>query len=384
LTLRYHSLKIKGRWFDLFCASPNRLAQREPVLSPETDSGVGELSMLLRCFCSLLLVCLALPAAAQAVEPEPKTSMEWFTRASDRMNLRLPGSPAFHMTVKFHAFPGKLAEKSEFKIGGGVYEETWLSLHEWRREVTLADFHAVEKDSGGVRKMQASGDYEPSRVLMLMDALLTPIPRNFMSREFRDEGASGWKIDHVSSGALTLVRISKSHGNERGDSSTTFFFLPRGFLAIRNDAGLTTRWENDTPFGNAVVPQHLSIKAGDRDLLIADVAIEGARKVDPATFDLPGGPAEPGMTLRPFNAFEVKRPDLSEHFEWRSSNTGTVPVFSFRGVLDRHGRYRELEEILAPNENDAWMTLDHFRQAKHSPAEIDGSPCQLAMIWVSM
>jgi hypothetical protein len=208
--------------------------------------------MMSRCVYSLLLACLSLSVAAQAVDQEPKTSMEWFKRASDRMNLRLPGSPAFHLTVKFHAFPGiellGAKEKSEFKTGDGVYEETWLSMHEWRKEVTLADYHAVEVDSGGVRKMQASGDYEPSRVFMLLDALYDPIPRTLDSKEFSHAGASGWKIDHVSSGALTLVRLSKSVGDQRADYSFAYYFLPQGMLAIKNSAGLTTTWGSDALF----------------------------------------------------------------------------------------------------------------------------------------
>jgi hypothetical protein len=106
--------------------------------------------------------------------------MSWFERASDRMNLRLPNSVPFHLRVRFHAYPGLELlppDQAEILTGEGLYEETWLSTYQWRREVTLGDYHAVETQSVDIRKMTATSDYVPSRVIMLMDALLNPISR---------------------------------------------------------------------------------------------------------------------------------------------------------------------------------------------------------------
>jgi hypothetical protein len=303
----------------------------------------------------LILSCMLLTAAAQPATTEPKTSIEWFQRSQEQMDLRTPGSAPFHMKVTFHAFPGmeflNFKEKPQIITGDGVYDETWLSPHEWRREVRLADYHAFEEDSGGVRKMQASSDYEPSRVLMLLNALLNTVPCNFASKEFRMEGASGWKIGNVSVGGLSLTSISKSSGSEKADYSDTFYFLPRGLLVLRNERGVTTGWENDVAFSGKAVPKHLTIKAGERELLSADVAIAAAGQFDPASFDLPGGPAEPGMTLRPLQGFELRFPEnLADSYSWTKpgiDSTAFLP--SIWGVLDRHGKYKELELIAMPN-----------------------------------
>jgi hypothetical protein len=112
-------------------------------------------------------------------------------------------------------------------------------------------------------------------------------------------------------------------------------------------------------------------------LLTADIAVEAAPQSAPATFDLPGGPAEPGMTLRPLKGYEVKMPDMSDSFSWVSQSIGPAPVFDFWEVLDRHGKYRELEVILAPNDRDAAIIMTQARAKKHHPPEIDGSPCQV-------
>jgi len=335
---------------------------------------------MFRVICFLLLCSVIRYAAAQPAPSEPKTSVEWFLRASERMNLRMPGSRPFHMKVTFHAFPGielLPAKKAEIITGDGTYEETWLAPHKWRREVALAGYRAVEVESEKGRKMQASSDYEPSRVLMLLDALLTPVPRNLASEEFRHSGGSGWTIDHLSKGDLSLVRISRGSGGAGGDLTDAFYFLPLGLLAIRNKIGLETRWENDSLYAGAVFARHITIRAGERELLNAQVAIEAAGNTDPESFDLPGDFAERGMTLRPLQGFEVKMPDLSSSHSWVKPGGGTSkPVFSLREVLDRHGRYREGEVILVISAEDLETFMNLVRQERHPPAEVDGSPCQ--------
>lgn len=298
------------------------------------------------------------------------------------MNLRVPGSPPFHMKVAFHAFPGQefldVREKPEIITGDGVYEETWVAPHKWRREVTLANYHAVEAESEKGRKMQASSDYEPSRVLMLLNALLTPIPRNFSSREFRHEGASGWAVTHLSKGDLSLVRISHESGESASDS---FYFLPQGTLAIRNERGLETTWEDDTLFAGKIVPRHVTLK-GDRDLLTASITIEDAGEASPSMFDLPVPVADPGMTLHPFQAFEVKFPDLDFRHGWSGVGRGYgKPRFSLWQVLDRHGRFREVELIVVMDDKDAWIITSLMRKQRNHPAEVDGDPCQIATSW---
>jgi hypothetical protein len=334
------------------------------------------------------------PATAQTA-PEPKTSVEWFQRARDQLNLRMPGCKPFHMKVTFHAFPGvellDRGKKPEILTGDGVYEETWVDPNHWRRQVTLAPYDAVEVESDKGRKMQASSDYEPSRVLMLLNALVYPIPRNFASREFRGEGASGWAIDHLSKGDATLVRVGMSFGRDSVRTNDVFYFLPDGLLVLRNIFGLTTSWENDILFAGKVVPQQLRIKAGDRELLTANVTIEGAGNVDPAIFDLPGSLADPGTTLRPLLSFEVKSNinfaptwGAEDYASTEGGGPGPHAGISICSVLDRHGRFREVELVemlVAANKDDAKEIMQLMRESRNPPSKIDGSACELNTIW---
>lgn len=324
------------------------------------------------------------PVRAKPVLAEAKTSVEWFQRASDQVNLRLPGAAAFQMTVKFHGYPGEeflgVGQKPEIVTGEGVYKETWVAPHQWRREVTFGSYHAVEIESDKGRKMQASSDYEPSRDLMLLGAVLDPIPRNFSSKEFRREGASGWHIDRVTVGSATVVRINKGSGDERGQTNDSYYFLPQGLLLMRNLLGLTTSWSDDAVYNEKVYSRKISIKAGDREILSADVAVEPVGSLSSDKFDLPGGLAAPGMTLRKIEGYEAKF-DLSFNPSWDSGTGESAPQgASIWSVRDRTGHYREVEAILT-GRGDIGVVMDLLRRQKARPATIDGSACELMIGW---
>lgn len=318
---------------------------------------------------------------------EPSNSSEWFTRAATSMELRSVGATPFHLHITFHAYPGQqlllVHGKPDFIAGDGVYDEIWINPHEWRREVSLSDYHAVEAEAGGARKMQSSSDYEPSRVYMLLDALLTPIPRTLTSREFHDRADwKGWKITPVTSGGLSLVRVSKETGTQRGDYADSYYFFPNsGALAMENRFGLVTIWSGDVLFENRIVPRNITIRCAERDLLTASVSIEHTDKTNAAAFELPGPSADPGMTLRPLHEFEIRVPDFGGSFGFGSSEAGHGPFFSFIGQIDRRGRYREVELLLAPSPTWAAPIMDHFRSTQLQSPTIDGEPCQFQKIW---
>lgn len=344
-----------------------------------------------------IIVVLAVLASAQGAaqnvqKPAPKTAMGWFARASDRMAIRMPGSAPFHLQVTFHAYPGEelLGPKEAPQVitGNGTYDELWLSPHKWRREVIFAGYHAVEVESENGRKMQASSDYEPSRVLMLLNALLEPIPRNTVTREYGREGLSHWAIDHISSGNVTLVRISKSEGDERGEFTEAFYFTPLGLLLLRNEYGLATKWESPVAFSGRIVPREIEVQATrDRTLLKAEITIAPAAPPAAPVFDLPGPEAAPGETLRPLQYFEIKQPDArNPNPNWTAAGNSALV---FLGVIDRSGVFREGEVILTTQPDIAdkqgdlsdqgredEILLEAFKETHWKPAEIDGSPCE--------
>lgn len=316
------------------------------------------------------------PSARSAKKSESDSATTWFEHASDLMNLRMPGAAPFHLKVAFHAFPGmdfSKKNKSTIITGDGTYEETWLSPKMWRREVTFPGYHAVEVQANGVRRYQADSDYEPSRVLMMLNALLYPVPLNWFSPEYRDSDAD-WKMEHLTAGAIPYVELTH---RERGMNNDWFYysyaFLPSGILIRSNYLGLVTSWSQDTVFAGKLVPRHFEIEAMQKTLLTADVTIAAPGAADPKLFELAGPPATPGMTMRPFHMFEIK---LANYFDPISVFTGPPPGGVFREIIDRKGQARETEIIAAPAPQDDENMVDSERSKRFYPAKVDRDPCE--------
>jgi hypothetical protein len=114
---------------------------------------------------------------------------------------------------------------------------------------------------------------------------------------------------------------------------------------------------------------------------LGKTTIEPANSVDTGQFNLPGPPAEPGMTLRPLPSWEIKLPvarsnALAPPFDMHP------PSFLFRVTMTRDGRRRDVELITMATQSQANPTqaaaeiLALFRQGTVYPAEVDGKPCQ--------
>lgn len=328
----------------------------------------------------LLAATLILPGGGSGhllPRQDPANSLNpvsWFRRADDFFNVRMPGSAPFVMRVTFTARPGIAFSKKEkltVAAGDGVYTETWLSPEKWRREVTFGSYHAIEVRADGVRKFQASSDYEPSRVLMLLDALLNPIPRNLVSPELID-GTAEWKVASLmTSGGMPWVRINSN--SPWGE----FAFLPDGILVRSEAEGITTSWESDVVFSGKAVPRHLTVQAGNRKLVAADIAINPVQ-VAPDLSQLEGGPADPGMTLRPLHWYEVRGGYLLNP----SFATAGPPIQgAVRAVLDQRGTIREAEVIYSSDIGVAEAFVDMVRSREFRPARIDGYPCEIIIVF---
>jgi hypothetical protein len=328
---------------------------------------------------SILLSASLLHAKNKGVA-QPTEELKWLQRAEEQMNLRTQGAKPFHLQVKFHAYPGMelvTADKQQIITGDGTYEKTWMDLHRWRREVTFGAYHAVETDSGVARKMLASSDYEPVRILMLLEALLFPVPKN-VAWPFPKDTPLNWKMKRSSvpstnkTHTIDFVKIERTGECEYYFS---YLFLPDGLLVQLNDQGLAFGWLDQMRYGDKNVARHISVQAGGRDLLTAEVVIEPVGTPSAELFDLPVNPAEPGMTLRPIHRDEV-RGLLSDS---QGSSIQNPPKYLTIGrVITRKGEIREMEVLDTPEPADAKVSLDVIRHFRfYRPAVIDNSPCEI-------
>lgn len=324
--------------------------------------------------------------------------MDWFTRAADRLDIRRAGSAAFHLRATFHAYQGidfSPPGQSTMITGTGTYEEWWISPEKWRREVTLGSYHAVEVLDGDVRKLQASADYEPSRVLMLLRALELPISTHILHPDPQQKRVK-WKLEHMPDDLLQRTRISEA--GDKDGWGPAYQFLPDGTLVRFEDggSGLVTTWRNQTEFGGKQVPQHIAIggEGLGREMLSADLQIEPLGNVDEARFQLPGPAADGGATLRPIDGVEATHPKAT-HIESALARTSFLPVgvrISAMSVVDRNGVVREAEvsgiqdfgqplnrDQVADMQSTAQIYLESVQKNRYHPAEIGDHPCEFLL-----
>lgn len=328
-----------------------------------------------------VLVCAASFAPARPSPPPAaaaKSATEWFQRADDRTNLRLPGSAPFHMKVEFQAFPGEDFSppgQSPILTGDGVYEETWLSPDTWRREVIFGAYRAVEARVEGVRKFQASSGYEPSRVLMLLDALLPVIPRNFLSPEL-EMAEPNWKLQQVRSGGGLVLRLRYNRNSLYIPASSAWDFSPEGQPLRASSAGLVVIWQNAHPFANKWFPTRISVNSKNKTLLAATIALGTPETTIPPGFRLPGAAANPAATLRPLEYYDVRPASILP---------SNLPVLSLaetgitgRAVIDRQGVPHEVEALGPVYRSIGPDWVETIRKERFTPATIDGFPCEFA------
>lgn len=343
------------------------------------------------------------------------TPLDFFRRADDLTNIRLPGMAPFRMKVTFHAYPAYDFNPQDrtsaspspssapipghpfILAGDGTYEENWVTPEEWRREVTFGSYHATEVRANGVRKFAASSDYEPSRLAMLLRALFNPIPRAVLEQE-ADAHPWKWKLGHLMAGSLPYVRISHVEvfgQSEFSKSVNSHEFLPAGILVRSSDDGITTSWQDDSAYNGKLVPGRITIEALGYVLLDARVTIAALSLTDPASFDLPGDRATPGLTLLAptFDIRQDARP-VYQYAPVFPPELGALPGSGVRVqvTIDRRGQPREMEMIetnplpsaTGPNpgwlEGEAAIVLKSAQKTRYHPAEMDNDPCEVSRI----
>jgi hypothetical protein len=141
------------------------------------------------------------PAAMKAAASGPVVS-SIFDRIRQAVDIRLEGSPAFHLKTSFHSEDGGAK---------GTYEETWVSPRKWRREVALNDIVVVEVSREGTFYRTFPGKYAPRLADDILDALSFNLPG--------DNGADFHEPDWTAIDAklfnLSTLRLSQGYINPR-------------------------------------------------------------------------------------------------------------------------------------------------------------------------
>jgi len=337
------------------------------------------------------------PSAAQ-----PKAALDWFRRADALTNIRLPGSAPFHLKVAFHAYPASELASPDTSVmitGDGTCEETWVSPEQWRREIKFGAYHAIEVRANGVRKFQSTADYEPLRVMLLLRAILEPIPRYTLEPALFPHPPK-WTIEQRTAGAIAYTHITHQQSVAAAEVATAldaFDFLPGGIPVRSEQETVINTWQDDTVFAGKIVPGRVTVAAMTRPLVEATIAIEPLAHADPAAFDLPGGPASPAVTLRPLIGYTRRSGEALNASSVPAASLLDGPVgtgFWIELSIDRQGIPREWEVIdtqpVFPDISKAPLAYRKYvsifqsavQHLRYSPALMDNDPCQDIGIWI--
>jgi hypothetical protein len=310
--------------------------------------------------------CAVQSSGVPALGAAPATPSDYLRRAREVTNIRAAGSTPFHMRVHFVA-----SGKVEF-TGEGDYEETWLAPDRWRREVSFGAYRAVEVQETSKHTFQASSDYEPKRLLLLL-RMIAPTATEDVSTITEDNDHFDWNIQP---GANRLVH----------SPSTTLApwsiidFNPDGSPSVASGSA-ETRWSDYVEFSGKAVARTISLTSSTGPLLKINVAQLDAVKANTPLLSNSAPEADATMTFMPLGQGSVMAPKLTHAPKPKFANI--LPGAHPQGfvvvdlAVDRRGAAREVEALYASNlafipEAVKAVSKNHFKAAS-----LNGTPVEV-------
>jgi hypothetical protein len=173
--------------------------------------------------------------------------------------------------------------QAEFQVGTtsgvqtGRYEDTWISVTEWKREAWLASSHLVKSQSGDKHYVLAEGP--ESGMLRMVMQFLEPIPAEDTMTE------SDWRIRRDTVDSVKTIRVFRGPEGPNGElepgKSQGFWFDESGHLVKCYTAGLEIRPSNQAGYENVQVARQIDVlkdgKVGMR------ITVKDVGPADPAT-----------------------------------------------------------------------------------------------------
>jgi Gram-negative bacterial TonB protein C-terminal len=304
----------------------------------------------------------AVPAPGAA----PVTVSDYLRRAREATNIRAAGSTPFHMKVHFVA-----SGNVEF-TGEGAYEETWLAPDKWRREVSFGPYHAVEVQESSKHTFQASSDYEPKRLLLLM-RMIAPTTTEDATAATVDNDHFDWNVEP---GANRLVHIPST----TLAPSSSIDFNPDG--SPSNGTGSAkTRWSDYVEFSGKAVARTISLTIASGPLLKINVVQLDAVKADTPLLTNTAPETDAAMTFRSLGRGSVMAPKLThaQHPQF-PSGLGGIGLEGFVVVdlaVDRRGAACEVEALYASEPAFIPGAVKAVSKNRFKPARLNGMPVEV-------
>ncbi len=294
-----------------------------------------------------------------------------FDRARAIGDLRSPGASPFHMKATFDALG------TAPLTGQGVYEETWLSPTQWRREATLGDTHVIEARNGNDHYLERPAKITPRRIDDVFDGMWGGAPATdpFYEGDWREQYAD------IGSAHLLLVVNGPLSPEGRPDAmhSRLFYFDPaNGALRLSFQSNRAIIYDNLQPFGSKLASREITEQErGEITVRVHVGSIEPPTPSLSADFVLPLGihdviqdEDEGGGVITPPTLLNEGRPTLSDEVRAKHLH-GTVVVAV---ELDAHGhvRYASVMQSAGPDLNAAALAAAY--NSDFQPGTFRGRP----------
>lgn len=290
-------------------------------------------------------------------EEKKEQAAQLFQTAIKLSDIRTPNSPPFRLEVH-------ISRDNKGATLEGEYVEVWASPRQWRREITLGDYHLVEvSDASDERHGWV---VEPRSRLGFGKQILEFVQFG----DLRDGNLDPKKLFRVSKNGTSLTCVEDK--DELKDKKITCFDGTTNLLqSVQFSHGFADEYSQYSPFGAFSFPRKMKVVSSDgwTSLELTVTALTNAPSLDAALFSVPQNAEHRPICARTIPPQHLSMP--SPAYASGDSQGGDVVL---RAVLDTDGRPHDITvvESLGPARDAA--SIQALQSWVFKPATCQGEP----------
>ena len=299
-------------------------------------------------------LCLAVLLLSGSISAQEVPVRDLAKHAAEITALTAPDSAPFHLKASISSGTDSAHQ--------GAMEEYWISPAKWRRTIQFPGFSRTMIVNGATHYEKNEGDYFPSALRVLTEAILQPIPDKLQ------QGLSQSKVKLNFQRGLSHKDLSEKV--EYCDSNLSKIGLPpaensvlivvcfsgdptRASISTINFPGYVVKFKDRQPFGKLLVARHLISDSLPQMTWEAQVTdLSAITEPNESLFAAPENTPE----SQRFHLLQADEQEVREHFknlpalEWPAVHEGkTTGVVTIYFSIDNAGSVREAWPLSSDN-----------------------------------
>jgi hypothetical protein len=292
-------------------------------------------------------------------------------KAVERSTLDQPGTKPFHLKA---VLAPSFERDKESKRTGEV-EFWWASPSRWRREVRSPEFQQIELVDGGRDWQKNEGDYFPEWLRQIAIALVRPVPDLKQVLEWVKAAEVRSLMGQTN---INWDRVSKEDEEQEELRGGVGLMDSTGLLIHGGGPGWGFRGGDYQDFHGRMVARTVSV--GAPEVTANVVVLEDLGKVPEGLFDAKAqGEAELWLSTVAIGEADLRKNLVPmEAVNWPQLEDGPLEGrVTANIVVDREGKVREVETVMADNPEVIEMATQVFAAMRFRPYLVDGVPVQV-------